>query len=252
MTSAVTVTDPGRSFRKERLQHLRALEDWHFWFDGRRRVVLRLIANARLPPDAVVVDVGCGTGSLIRDLRSRRVRAIGMDPYASAATGVPVVEAPRVSADGRSLPLGSASCDAVVTLDVLEHTDDVAMLRELRRILHPGGTLILTVPALPALWSAQDERAGHLRRYTRSSLHERVEAAGFAVEESLFYQCLLLPLYVAVRSLSARRRRNAGPERPGLLVNRILRWITRLEVGAGRWITWPIGSTLALRCRRLP
>jgi SAM-dependent methyltransferase len=245
--------DAGRSFPAGRLALLKNLEDWHFWFDGRRRLVVRLLANARIGSSERVIDVGCGTGAMVATLRRLNYHAIGVDPLAASgsAGGRTPILMPLLAADARAFPFPDGSVGAAVTLDVLEHTDDVNALRELHRILKPGGSLVLTVPALPGLWSHHDRRAGHLRRYTRAILKRRVREAGFLLDECHYYQCLLLPVLAAARMRPRAQRDNPdGPESPSRLVNSLFKVVTRIEVLLSRWISWPIGSTLAIRCRK--
>jgi hypothetical protein len=128
----------------------------------------------------------------------------------------------------------------VLLLDVLEHTDDRLALCEARRVLRPAGAAILTVPAQRWLWSSHDERAGHLRRYSRSELFHRVRAAGFEIERWQYYQCLLLPL-IAWSRLAAGSSGGFAAERRHWTV---LDWITSAEVFLGHWLRWPVGSTL--------
>jgi SAM-dependent methyltransferase len=85
-------------------------------------------------------------------------------------------------ADATSLPFETASFDALVLAEVLEHVeDDYAALAESARVLRPGGVLGITVPRNPAWFSRSDEWAGHIRRYTREQLESRVAAAGFVI-----------------------------------------------------------------------
>ena len=142
------------------------IEGRHWWFVGRRRLFLRLIEDrfpqARRPID--VLDFGCGTGAFLEHLeRFGGVSAVDADPHAVAfchARGrTEVVLAPRAAA----LPFGDGSFDLVTTLDVIEHIDDdVAALAELRRVLRPGGLLLVAVPAYRFLWGKQDEVAQHM------------------------------------------------------------------------------------------
>jgi SAM-dependent methyltransferase len=231
------------AFTEERLDLLRRVEQRHFWFDGRRRLVMRWLRLQTAP--SRVLDVGCGTGTFTAYLRSRGVSAYGVDQLASGNL------APLVRADATRLPIAPSSCDVILLLDVLEHTDDVAVLREARRVLRDDGVAIVLVPAWPWLWSARDERAGHLRRYTRPALTAAVERAGLRIERWTFYQSLLFPLFAWSRWRVRRRAAHLDVEdMPSPPLNAVLRAITRTEVGLGRWIRWPIGSTLAAVIRK--
>jgi len=96
------------------------------------------------------------------------------------------------------LSFGSNSFDAAVAGDVLQtFTDDVAALRELRRVLKDGATLCLTVPAYPALWGEKDEASGHRRRYTANELRRKLNNAGFEVNRVSYLVAVgFLPAFV--------------------------------------------------------
>ena len=235
------------SFRAERLERLAAIEEEHFWFGPRLALVERLLDRHGPAPGALVLDVGCGTGSLLDPLRRRGYRPLGLDvrPEGLASVRARDPDAWLVQAEADHLPLRDGSVDAVVALDVLEHVDDRAVLAEVARVLRPGGLLVVSVPAYPWLWSRRDEDAGHLRRYGRPGLERVLADAGLAPSELLRYQCLLFPL-VAVSRLAGRR----GPavrdleDAPPRLANRALGAVNRLEVRLGRRVRYPFGSSI--------
>jgi len=248
--SGVERSAPG--FDAARLAKIRELEAWHFWFVGRRELVRGLLARHLDPAPQRLLDVGCGTGHLARELlgAGHRVTAVDFLPESLAAARADAPGVRLLRADAGRLPLADGAFDAVTMLDVLEHVDDAAALAELRRVVRPGGLLVLTVPAYAWLWSHRDEAAGHRRRYTRRSLAAALAGAGFAPLELGAYQCALFPAVAATRLLGRRgpRMRDAE-ERPPALVNAALTWINRREaaLGPGRL---PFGSSLAAACRR--
>lgn len=243
-----------QGFDGARLARIRELESWHFWFVGRRALVRGLLARHLGPAPQRLLDVGCGTGHLARELLAagHRVAAVDLLPEALAAARADAPGVGLLRADAGRLPLAAGGFDAVTALDVLEHVDDAAALAELRRVVRPGGLLVLTVPAAPWLWSHRDEAAGHRRRYTRKRLEAALARAGFAPLELGAYQCALFPAVAASRLLGRRgpRLRDAE-ERPPALVNAALAWLNRGEaaLGPGRL---PFGSSLAAACRRSP
>ena len=247
----MAATDPERAFADDRLDLIADIETWHFWFAGRRRLVTRLLQQSTTPSAGRVLDVGCGTGDMMRHLSGLGYRMVGVDPLAGAIPGDGRGRVSSARADARDLPIAPASFAAVLMLDVLEHTDDVRALREAYRALAPGGCLVLTVPAYPSLWSARDEAAGHLRRYTRRALFDVIARTAFRVERWTAYQCLLLP----AMALSRRRARgHAGAldseDRPGPVMNRLLGLINGIELAAGRLVRWPVGSTFVVQARK--
>ncbi|MBI1762635.1 MAG: class I SAM-dependent methyltransferase [Acidobacteria bacterium] len=245
--------EPSPSFSHERLRRLAQIERWHFWFAGRRALVEGWLAEYVPPAGQRVYDVGCGTGALLESLQRRDYWVAGSDLRAEGLQAVkqnlPAVR--LVQADATQLPWQSESFDTVLLLDVLEHVNDCAALRELYRILQPGGRLILTVPALPWLWSYRDEAAGHLRRYTRRQLRAVLNESGFEVRQIRYYQFLLLPLVLATRWLGRRQPVwREVEDLPAPWLNWALTRVNLFEVRLGRWLAWPCGSSLAAVCQR--
>ncbi|MEY4581631.1 MAG: hypothetical protein RL701_6334, partial [Pseudomonadota bacterium] len=179
-------------FSPERSARLLELETFHFWFGARRRLVQRLLAR-HVGSRGALLDVGCGGAFLAADLIALGHSVLGVDRSALALRAAQS-RAPTmltVQADALELPLPRGSFQAALALDVLEHVDDRALLLALHAVLEARGVLVLTVPALPWLWSYRDEAAGHLRRYTRSNLVQLLEQTGYQVLEQHYYQCLL-------------------------------------------------------------
>ena len=107
------------------------------------------------------------------------------------------------------MPFADDSFDLAVSLDVIEHLeDDLAALRELRRVVAPGGALLVTVPAYQWLWSGHDEINHHHRRYTRRSLlaRRRSRPAGSRVRTT-YFNSLLLPVAIVLRVLDRFSRK---------------------------------------------
>jgi SAM-dependent methyltransferase len=181
-----------------------ALDERHWWYRGRRRVLGAVLDGIDLPPAARLLDAGCGSGRTLDDLaRYGLVSGMELNPLgvtAARARGHEVREG-RVEA----IPYEDASFDLVTCLDVIEHTDDDAVsLRELRRVTRPGGVLVVTVPAHPALWSRHDEVNGHRRRYTRRSLRQAGQAGGWRIDRATGFNVVYLAPAALVRF--ARRR----------------------------------------------
>lgn len=224
------------AFPLQRLEKLRQLESWHFWFVSRRELVASLLARVVRANDTVL-DVGCGTGanlSLVRNDARKR----GIDIH------IEELRPGMMQADALSLPFRSATVDVVLALDVLEHVDDEAMLSEVARVLMRGGRLVATVPALRALWSVRDDAAGHRRRYDRASLRAVLTRHGFRIAELRGFQFLLLPVLLLTRVL--RRRSVAArdaEDAPPRWLNRVFLAVNRFEL---RFLRPPLGSSLAV------
>ncbi|WP_458011147.1 methyltransferase domain-containing protein [Candidatus Solincola sp.] len=170
-------------------------EDEHWWFVGRRMVLASLLDGLPLGEGRRVLDVGCGTGGNFPFL-SRYGEVEGCD-YSEEAVRFCRLRgiAPVREASIYDLPYPDASFDLVTCLDVLEHLRlDLPALRELERVLKPGGHLLLTIPGRPELYSDFDCLAGHLRRYTREEAKRLLRATGLRLLRLTSYTVLVQPL----------------------------------------------------------
>lgn len=233
---------------------LRAVEDRHFWFVGRRQVVLSALRRA--VPDLGsrrLFDIGCGSGGLLAFLARSGIAVAGAcDVYPESLRLVRErLDAPLVQVDeGRPLPLGTGY-DLFGMFDVLEHVDDdVAALRGLHGALVAGGALVLTVPAHPWLFDEMDRIAFHRRRYRRAELRRALEAAGFEVRLLTHFMSPVVPALAVTRPLQRVLRRGTSHERrqtefrvvPG--VNGLMRGVLALERAALRAHPLPFGSSI--------
>jgi SAM-dependent methyltransferase len=189
-----------------------AVEDEYWWYRGRRRIVVDVVAGLRLPPQTQILDAGCGSGRNMVEL-SEFGTAVGLE---SSERGAEVARARGVGevvvAAIETMPFEADRFDLITCLDVLEHIeDDRAALRELRRVARPGGVLLITVPAYPQLWSSHDELNRHYRRYTRPELLSRAVDAGWRPRRTTHFNLLLLPVAAAWR-LGERLRPGPAPE----------------------------------------
>jgi SAM-dependent methyltransferase len=221
------------------------VDERHWWYRGRRRIIRAELDRLPLPAGAQVLDAGCGSGRTLEELVPYgQVRGIELDESAAEVAqdrGHGEVVIGRLE----ELPYEDGTFDLITCLDVIEHTpDDRATLRELRRVCKPGGWLLVTVPAYQALWSAHDEANHHFRRYSRGMLRMAAAEAGWWVERMTSFNSLLLAPAAAVRIAQRRRRQNGG-ERSDLQIgpewlNTALEAPLRLEA---RWLAR--GRTLA-------
>jgi SAM-dependent methyltransferase len=237
---------PDRAYFDVMAAHARS----HWWYEARRALVEAVLDDTA--GDGVLVDVGCGTGDNLRALRAGwggPVVATDLSSYAltHAGPGVAVARAEQ-------LPFAAASAGAVTSMDVVEHLDDdVIGLREYRRVLRPGGLLLLTVPAYQSLWSAHDVRAAHRRRYTRRGLEQAVEGAGFDVVRSTYFNSFLVPPAYALRRTPLRRLVQESDEEVGATSPLVSRVMTALSGAERRWALRrrvPFGLSILLVARR--
>src|SRR6476646_10178855 len=177
-------------------------EDRHWWYRGRRTVIERVVEALGLPADARILDAGCGSGRNMVELA-----------HHGSVTGVELSDTSVALARARDrgevvagsvldMPFPDGSFDMAVSLDVIEHLDDdLGALRELRRVVRPGGALLVTVPAYQWLWSGHDEINHHRRRYTRRSMKQAAESAGWRQVRTTYFNSLLLPVAILLRIL---------------------------------------------------
>ena len=232
-------------------QETHDLEESHWWYRERRRMIEGVLERMRLPAQSRILDAGCGSGRNM-ELLARFGAPTGVEPAEQSAEvararGVgPVVQG---SLDAR-LAFESASFDLVVCLDVLEHiADDRAALRELRRVSAADGRLLVTVPAHDWLWGAHDDLSGHQRRYTRASLLSVAADAGWRpLWVSGFNAALLGPIAVARaadRALGGLRPARSDLGRTPPALDRVLGTILGAEariIGSGRSL--PFGVSI--------
>lgn len=183
-------------------------EDRHWWYRGRRKVLERVVEDLRLPARARILDAGCGSGrNMVELARHGTVTGIELSETSVSLArerGVGEVIAGSVL----EMPFEADSFDLAASLDVIEHLeDDLAALRELRRVVAPGGSLLVTVPAYQWLWSGHDEINHHFRRYTRRSLQRAGEQAGWHQVRTTYFNSLLLPAAIMLRVLDRFSRK---------------------------------------------
>jgi SAM-dependent methyltransferase len=219
------------------------VEDYHWWFVGRRRIVFDQIR--RHAPPGRLLDVGCGTGGILTHLGSFET-PVGIDPAPEAIECCRRRNLTAAVASGTHLPFQTGVFSLALALDVIEHLEnDLGLLREMWRVLAPGGVAILTVPALPQLWSSHDEVNRHHRRYMRSTLERRVRAAGLKVLTISYYNAFLLPL-AAMRKLILRSAGDSNHhlERLPRPLNAALREVMSAERPLIRRWGLPLGASL--------
>jgi SAM-dependent methyltransferase len=164
------------------------VEERHWWYVGRRRIIRSLVEKiCATLDDPRILDVGCGTGANLKMLADYgRAEGVDISQQAVDFCHERGLQSVRLGA-AEQLPYENDSFDLVTALDVIEHLDDdVAGLREMRRVLRRDGRILLFVPAFMFLWGVQDDVSHHRRRYTLPSLLKAVEAAGFEVEWSSY------------------------------------------------------------------
>lgn len=212
------------------------VEDRHWWFVGRRRIIATLVRAIGDGMGVRVADIGCGTGGNAAALQACGHDVIGLDPSV-VAIGLARERFPTVTFVNTADPAGArvhlAGGGVAILADVLEHVhDDHELLRQVIDVIPSGGHVLITVPADPALWSAHDVAFGHHRRYDIATLSALWSDAPVETRLLSHFNARLWPVIVGVRRL----RRHAAP-RPGGDLRPPVRGINALlaRVFAGEW-----------------
>jgi SAM-dependent methyltransferase len=186
------------------IRKLAALEDTHWWYRERRALLSRALRGL---PAGRALDIGAAGGGNTRVLKAHGWRPVALEYSPDGAELCAERELPVIRADARFLPFPAAGLDLVVAFDILEHVEeDHLAAAEIRRVLRPGGTALIAVPADMRLWSAHDTAVGHVRRYDRAGLLAVMEKAGLTVDELWSWNVLLRP------AAAWRRRRSTGSD----------------------------------------
>ena len=229
------------------------LEDEHWWFQGRKRLVLSLLTRYQPCPQPRILDVGCGTGGMLADYEGFGP-SLGLDTAPEAGHFCGLRGLSVVLGSGTHLPMADSSVDVVSALDVIEHVeDDRAILREMWRVCSAGGLLLLTVPAFQFLWSSHDDLNHHKRRYILPDLALRLREAGFRPLKLSYYNSLLMPAAVLRKFLLKARSNGAGGhlERLPAPLNAVFRSVLAFERPLLARADLPIGASIICAATRL-
>jgi SAM-dependent methyltransferase len=240
---------------EELLERTFEAEQQHFWFRGFKRFVAPLIAQAaagRSMPR--LLDAGCGTGANLPFLERYGI-PFGLEFFWRGLEFAHARRLPRLlQGSVTHLPFADASMDVVLSFDVLyclESPDEEAAIREMFRVLKPGGAVVINVAALDMLKGDHSTLGGEVRRYTKRELRNKLAQAGFRVRRLTYTNATLFPLTAGVRALQRLRGLKSAHENrgdfylPPAPVNALLSGLLALEsavVAAG--IDMPIGSSL--------
>ncbi len=194
-------------FEADYFEVLASLEASNFWFRARNKLILWALATY-FPRARRLLEVGCGTGFVLSGIATAfpHLALVGSEVFTAglAFAKARVPHASLVQLDARRIPYRD-EFDVVCAFDVIEHIDDdEAVLSNLAAAVRPAGGLLISVPQHRWLWSAADDYAHHVRRYTARDLHAKVEAAGFQILRSTSFVSLLLPAMLASRRRKAK------------------------------------------------
>ena len=239
-------------YKSEGLDALYCHERQHPWFRHRVKVILRAF-RAHVGSSEDILEVGAGTGHTARALLKDGYRNLSIGEIHK--NGLLYAKQYGLEKlyqfDVRSSPFRE-HFDVVALFDILEHiADDELAVKNIHKMLRPGGRIILTVPAHRWLWSRIDELSSHHRRYTRKTLASLFESAGFEVLESRYFFTALVPGLLARSFLSRNATWETVESGIGLKVSRLGNLMMQLASGPGDALLAPLrnltgGSLLAV------
>jgi len=240
----------------EEYRRMADLEGVQWWYVGMRRIARALLTpllEGERGPKHRLLDAGCGTGWNLQDLDGfGETHGVDLSPLAVITTrrrGGRVIQGNLLG-----LPYANASFDVVTSFDVLYHAwiqDDVQAVRELARVLKPGGLILVKVPALKILWGAHDEAVHSRHRYTRGELEALLKGAGLTLIRSTYANSLLFPILLARRYLDRLLGRHGSDVAllPPLL-ERIFGGLLAIEAGLLSQVNLPIGVSVFAVARK--
>ncbi len=205
--------DPSETMAEGILTELGQLVCNHPWWRARTRLTLALLRKNGVAPPAKVLDAGCGWGTNLLALEDRGYHVTGLDVSLRTLELLDNGRRRLILADlTKPFPDDHQVYDAVLALDVIEHLDDDAdAIARLAKLCSPGGLMIVSVPALPELYSEFDSIQGHRRRYTPATLEDAFGAADIDLGRILWWGSWLVPTLRFQRRRSKQRSPSDGP-----------------------------------------
>lgn len=239
---------------RKHLEELIAVERGYWWHVAKRALVTELVQR-HFPPPARLVEGGIGGGANLLAFRDLGYRVSGFDvmPESVARCHELGIDDVRAHDLQEPWPISEGSARVAVLLDVIEHVPDpVAVLRNAAATLDELGGIVVTVPAIPALFGPWDRMLGHHRRYTTRMLGDQARVAGLRLAWSSHWNAFSLPPALAVRTLEKLARRERTAEFPPVspAINAMLIATARAERRLIATVGLPMGLSLVGILRR--
>lgn len=242
-------------FPEEAFDYLASAESGHWWFLSRNQIITWILKD-KTRGVVDFLEVGCGTGFVISGI-AKAFPALELEASEYFEDGLVFARQRLPQCRFRQLDATAMAeentYDCIGSFDVIEHIDaDKTVLYNFHRALRTGGFLLLTVPQHPWLWSAADDYAHHVRRYTVQELRRKVLHAGFRIEYCTSFVSLLLPLMALQRLSSRNQSYNPDDEfKISPLLNAALYLVMQLELALLRLgLRFPAGGSLLLLARK--
>lgn len=222
------------------------LEDNLWWFRVRREIVVDIIQNINNHNTFNLIDIGCGNGHLLKDASRYVKSAVGIEKFNYSKPKFNNI----LNIDIFDNNFNNNSFDIITFLDVMEHIENENdFLQEVKRLIKPDGTIIITVPAYQCLFSNSDVFYGHYRRYNAKRLKKVLEYNGLEIEKLSYMNFFLFPLFALVRIIDKVFNRKKFEYGDSKLTNSILYNIFHIEKYLLKKVDLPFGSSLLAICK---
>jgi len=217
----------------------------HWWWQARSRFVSEWLDDLQLPTQGCVLDIGCGGGWAFPVWQKYG------DVY-----GIEISQDLVDSAGGNKSQIHCGSFDdryypekpltLILMLDVLEHMrDPLLAIQHAFEILEPGGHILMTVPAMPSLWTSHDELNHHYMRYTKTSFESMIRSTSFEVRRLKYFFLWTTVVKLLIRVKEALIRTSpSNPHIPGPIFNRLFYHASLWEHRLLRNVNMPLGTSL--------
>lgn len=229
------------------------LQDRHWWFVGRRRVLSVILKSLNMRRSAEIVELGCGTGGNLKMLsKFGKLQAMEDDVFARKCAESMAV----CTVHAGLLPFATAfdgqEFDLVCLLDVLEHIEyDVSALVSASRLINANGHVLITAPAYQFLWSSHDDVHHHFRRYNKHSMRELVERSGLEVVRIGYFNCFLFAFVAIVRLIKRWfGNKSSDVKTPNHVLNKFLTHVFSLEQHFVWQRLFPFGASIVAVARK--
>ena len=186
----------------------------HPWWSARARLALALLRARGIVPPAPVLDVGCGWGTNLQALEASKYQTTGLDISRQILELIDQPNRCLIEADlNQPPPPDRELYSGLLLLDVIEHLDDDrGTISRIAPLAAPGALLVVSVPALPELFSEFDAIQGHRRRYTPETLRAAFTNTGFKVEQIFWWGAWMIPILRRMRQKKSSAKSPAAPK----------------------------------------